>query len=265
MFETRPLSLRGGDEIVFTRNLKKRKIINGERATVEEIGRERVRIRLESGRGLSLGIDDDDLRHIDHAWSSTVHRAQGMTKDNVIAILDALEHDERPGDALRGDEPGARRFVLLTDDTEQLVHASNRSTEGRLRPSRRRERELAGSGPGHACDREGTALPGAARLAAAGKAAREAGIPAFHMDGSDADGADQPEVRTGPEMPKVLKRALADHDPCRDRERVTAWPGGLTLRPARGPRLLAEALAANTDPRNLDGYTWLAGGTPTEP
>ena len=31
VFETRPLSLRAGDEIVFTRNLKKRKIINGER------------------------------------------------------------------------------------------------------------------------------------------------------------------------------------------------------------------------------------------
>ena len=34
------------------------------------------RASLTDGRKLSFATDDDDLRHIDLAWSSTVHRAQ---------------------------------------------------------------------------------------------------------------------------------------------------------------------------------------------
>ena len=40
-----------------------------------------MRFRLADGRGLSLRMDDPQLRHIDHAWSSTVHRAQGSTAE----------------------------------------------------------------------------------------------------------------------------------------------------------------------------------------
>ena len=87
--ESRPLPLRGGDEIVWTRNLRRRELINGDRATVERIAGDRIDVRTHSGRALRFAVDDDDLRHIDHAWSSTVYRAQGLTRDNVIAVLDS--------------------------------------------------------------------------------------------------------------------------------------------------------------------------------
>ncbi|WP_419740829.1 MobF family relaxase [Ruegeria sp.] len=127
-FETRPISLRAGDEIVFTRNLGSLGVVNGDRGRIEEIGRARLRIRLADGRRLEPLTKDDRLRHIDHAWTSTVHRAQGRTTDNVIAVLDA---DSMMTDrALLYVEMSRARdgFVLLTDDTEQLVHRLEQDT-----------------------------------------------------------------------------------------------------------------------------------------
>ena len=128
VFETRPIALRAGDEIVFTRNLGTLGVVNGERGRIEGIGRKRLRIRLADGRRLEPVLDDDRLRHIDHAWTSTVHRAQGMTTDNVIAVLgaDSMMTDR----ALLYVEMSRARdgFVLLTDDTEQLVHRLEQET-----------------------------------------------------------------------------------------------------------------------------------------
>ena len=122
VFETRPISLRAGDEIVFTRNLGEQGVVNGERGAIEEIGRKRVRIRLDGGRRLTFKTEDDGLRHVDHAWTSTVHRAQGLTTDNVIAVLDATSM--MTDRALLYVEMSRARdgFVLLTDDTQELVH-----------------------------------------------------------------------------------------------------------------------------------------------
>ena len=38
---------------------------------------------------LDLGGNDPQLRHLDHAWASTVHAFQGRTVDNVIAAMEA--------------------------------------------------------------------------------------------------------------------------------------------------------------------------------
>ena len=258
VFETRPLSLRAGDEIVFTRNLKKRKIINGERATIEEIGRERVRIRLESGRGFSLGVDDDDLRHIDHAWSSTVHRAQGMTKDNVIAVLDASSMmSDR---AMLYVEMSRARdgFVLLTDDTVQLVHRLEQE-HGRA-PS---ALEATGNESWLVPDRAAPVTEKEPLCAALHdwrtleEAAREAGIPAFHMNGCDALMARvRRRAERDPDMPEELKRVLADHEPfVRDRERVTNWAGRAQLAAGERSWLLAVARRTDTGLHGVEGLS----------
>ena len=50
---------------------------------------DRVAFRLGDGRMLELGKDDPQLRHLDHAWASTVRAYQGRTVDNVIAVMEA--------------------------------------------------------------------------------------------------------------------------------------------------------------------------------
>ena len=109
VYETRPIEIRAGDRIRWTRNDKARTLINGERAEVTGIAGGRVRFRLEDGRSLSLKVDDPQLRHIDHAWSSTVHGGAGDyggRGDRGAGLEPRRAH--RPVDLLRRDQPGAR-------------------------------------------------------------------------------------------------------------------------------------------------------------
>ena len=123
LFETQPMVLRAGDTVRWTRNDSTRGLINGEHAEVLSIGWVNVRIKIQDGRELSMKRDDPHLHHLDHAWSSTVHAAQGMTCDRVIAVLDT---DRAPADqAMFYVELTRARdnVVLLTDDREALIEA----------------------------------------------------------------------------------------------------------------------------------------------
>ena len=122
VYETRPIEIRAGDRIRWTRNDRTRSLINGERAEVTGIDKNRVRFRQADGRALSLRVDDPQLRHIDHAWSSTVHGAQGSTADGVIAVMDSSHGALTDQSTFYVEISRARdRAVVLTDNAEQLV------------------------------------------------------------------------------------------------------------------------------------------------
>ena len=122
VYETRPIEIRAGDRIRWTRNDRTRSLINGERAEVTGIDKNRVRFRRADGRALPLRVDDPQLRHIDHAWSSTVHGAQGSTADGVIAVMDSSHGALTDQSTFYVEISRARdRAVVLTDNAEQLV------------------------------------------------------------------------------------------------------------------------------------------------
>ena len=124
VYETRRIELRAGDRIRWTRNDRARTLINGERAEVTEIARGRVHLLLGDGRAISLKEDDPQLRHIDHAWSTTVHGAQGSTADGVIAVLDSSHRALTDQSTFYVEISRARRdAVVLTDNLDQLVEA----------------------------------------------------------------------------------------------------------------------------------------------
>ena len=123
LFETRPMVLRAGDQVRWTRNNAARGLFNGEQAQVLSIRRVNVTIRTRDGREIVMARDDPQLHHLDHAYSSTVHAAQGITCDRAIAVLDT---DRAPADqAMFYVELTRARdnVVLLTDDREALIEA----------------------------------------------------------------------------------------------------------------------------------------------
>ena len=78
-----------------------------------------------------MARDDSQLHHLDHAYSSTVHAAQGITCDRAIAVLDT----ERGGVADQAtfyvELTRARdNVVLLTDDREALIEALETAPAG---------------------------------------------------------------------------------------------------------------------------------------
>ena len=107
--------------------------MNGGEAEILEIGYKRVRFR-DGEREFGLALDDPQLRHLDHAYCTTVHAAQGKTARAAIAVLDAGGAADR---ALFHVEISrvTDEFLLLTDDREaliELIEARMGSEDGAL-------------------------------------------------------------------------------------------------------------------------------------
>ena len=124
VYETAAIEIQAGDRVRWTKNRKARRrtpaLVNGEEARVLSIGPERVRLTANDGTEYTLARSDPHLRHLDHAWSSTVHGAQGRTAKNVIAVLDAgrMANQEMFYVEVSRASEG---FTLLTDDREALI------------------------------------------------------------------------------------------------------------------------------------------------
>ena len=124
VFDTAPIELRAGDRVRWTRNRPGRArapaLVNGDTAQVLAIDARRVRLVTEHGARFSLARGDPQLRHLDHAYSATVHAAQGRTARAVIAVLDSAGLSDRTLLYVQMSR-AAEDFVLLTDDREALA------------------------------------------------------------------------------------------------------------------------------------------------
>ena len=121
VYRAEEIDLRAGDRVRWTRNHSGLGLINSRTAEVSEVGNGRATFRLEDGRNLELGRDDPQLRHLDHAWASTVHAFQGRTVDNVIAAIEARHPHLTTQKSFYVEISRARdRAVLVTDDAKEL-------------------------------------------------------------------------------------------------------------------------------------------------
>ena len=236
VYESRPIELQAGDRIRWTRNDKARALVNGEVAEIVAITGKGVRLLTADGAELSLKHDDPQLRHIDHAWSSTVHGAQGSTADGVIAVLDS-------GHGLLTDQATfyveisrARDHVMvLTDNGEQLIETLEANTGERataleaigvtadaLRDSlpekslRRPAQDVTAAPAGEettAARRHDDALPGAGRPLAEETDGRAGGEGANSRDRRHDIAAFEASWRALEDAPEDRRRpGLADHD-----------------------------------------------------
>ena len=129
LYDSERIELRAGDRIRWTRNRKAPRprfghpptpdLVNGGEAEILEIGYKRVRFR-EGEREFGLALDDPQLRHLDHAYCTTVHAAQGKTARAAIAVLDAGGAADRELFHVEISRV-TDEFLLLTDDREALI------------------------------------------------------------------------------------------------------------------------------------------------
>ena len=121
VYRSEDIELRAGDRIRWTRNDAGLGLVNTGAAEVMGIRNGRVVFRLEDGRRLELDRSDAQLRHLDHAWASTVHAFQGRTVDNVIAAMEANHPHLTTAKAFYVEISRARdRAELVTDDAAAL-------------------------------------------------------------------------------------------------------------------------------------------------
>ena len=121
VYRAEEIELRAGDRIRWTRNDAGLGLVNSRTAEVLGVADGRVTFRLEDGKTLELGRNDPQLRHLDHAWASTVHAFQGRTVDNVIAAMEARHPHLTTQKSFYVEISRARdRAELVTDDAAEL-------------------------------------------------------------------------------------------------------------------------------------------------
>ena len=121
VYRAEEIELRAGDRIRWTRNDAGLGLVNSRTADVLAVKDGRVTFRLEDGKTLELGRGDPQLRHLDHAWASTVHAFQGRTVDNVIAAMEARHPHLTTQKSFYVEISRARdRAELVTDDAVEL-------------------------------------------------------------------------------------------------------------------------------------------------
>ena len=121
VYRTEGIELRAGDRIRWTRNDAGLGLVNSRTAEVLSVGNGRVTFQLEDSKKLELGRNDPQLRHLDHAWASTVHAFQGRTVDNVIAAMEARHPHLTTQKSFYVEISRARdRAELVTDDAAEL-------------------------------------------------------------------------------------------------------------------------------------------------
>ena len=121
VYRAEDIELRAGDRIRWTRNDAGLGLVNSRTAEVLSVANGRVAFQLEDGKKLVLGRNDPQLRHLDHAWASTVHAFQGRTVDNVIAAMEARHPHLTTQKSFYVEISRARdRAELVTDDAAEL-------------------------------------------------------------------------------------------------------------------------------------------------
>ena len=133
VYRVEGMELRAGDRVRWTRNDKGLGLVNSRTAEVVSASEDRVSFRLEDGRSLALGRNDPQLRHLDHAWASTVHAFQGRTVDNVIAAMEGDHPHLTTQKSFYVQISRARdRAELVTDDAERLRERLETATGERI-------------------------------------------------------------------------------------------------------------------------------------
>ena len=133
VYRTESMELRAGDRIRWTRNDTGLGLVNSDTAEVASVRESRVAFRLGDGRTLELGKNDPQLRHLDHAWASTVHAFQGRTVDNVIAVMEARHPKLSTQKSFYVEISRARHNAeLVTDDAKTLRETLEAATGERI-------------------------------------------------------------------------------------------------------------------------------------
>ena len=129
VFESDTIEVQAGDRIRWTRNHNKSGLVNGATAVIETMGKKSLVLVTDDDRRLKMDLDDPRLRHIAHAYATTVHAAQGLTRDKVIAVLDSGHGFLANQQTFYVEISRARdEAVILTDNREQLAETLEENT-----------------------------------------------------------------------------------------------------------------------------------------
>jgi hypothetical protein len=126
VFEPKPMELRTGDRVQFTRNDRDAGRVNGLGGAVTGIDSDRglAMVKPANGREQRLDLSDPRDAHLRHAYVQTAHAAQGQTAERVLIHADSRSTNLVDQKMLYVALSRARaEAVVITDDKDRLVRA----------------------------------------------------------------------------------------------------------------------------------------------
>ncbi len=85
------LSVREGDKLMWTGTDHKRGLSNGESIKLTQIKDDRLQFEKDNGDKIKLEANDPMAKRLGHALVLNMHRAQGLTVENAITVMDSGE------------------------------------------------------------------------------------------------------------------------------------------------------------------------------
>jgi conjugative relaxase-like TrwC/TraI family protein len=125
-FAPKPMDLKTGDAIRFTRNDREAGRINGGRGEVIAVDEQTrtAMIQISNGRTETLNLDSAHDRHIAHAYVDTAFAAQGRTADHVMIHADSTATNLVDQKSFYvGISRAKESAIIFTNDRGKLVSA----------------------------------------------------------------------------------------------------------------------------------------------
>jgi len=117
------IELGAGDKIMFTANDYKHDIDNKNVFNVSSVNREVARLKSLDGKiEKEIGLNDQAMKFIKHAWASTNHATQGKSVKGVIVAMTAHEKMTDQQSFYTAISRFKQKVLFFTDDREQLEH-----------------------------------------------------------------------------------------------------------------------------------------------
>lgn len=127
--EIKKIELAKGDRIRITGNdLKKEGITNGMRGEVLEVARDRLKIRMDSGKEVVMRQAKKPLE-VDHGYAQTGHSAQGLGKDGVLMDFDTKTQTTNERSLYTNATRAKENIKIFTNDKAGLGAAVSRQSQ----------------------------------------------------------------------------------------------------------------------------------------
>ena len=118
-FDKKNIELREGDKIEWRKNSINMK--NREIAYVETISKRSITLKKKDGTTFKINPKKENF--LDHGWASTTYSSQGMTVNNVIALMDQKTSKQGYYVAVSRAE---KSYAIVTDDKNRLQKEVNK-------------------------------------------------------------------------------------------------------------------------------------------
>jgi conjugative relaxase-like TrwC/TraI family protein len=117
-----------GDRIFFRKNDYQMNLLNGQRATVLSSKNNELTVKLDGSDAVRT-VDADDYKHVEFAYSVTVHKSQGATVDKAHYALDSSMVDSNLGYVAGSRHRESFALHCTAEDREDLEKLLGRQRE----------------------------------------------------------------------------------------------------------------------------------------